>query len=48
MKPMRADIGYLLERIEPAAPKGDSHLTAGKPAAKTDHAEEATAHGEGH
>ena len=33
MRPMRADVGRLLERIERAAPPGDSHLTAGKPAA---------------
>jgi len=33
MKPMRADVGRLLERIERAAPEGDAHLTAGKPQA---------------
>ncbi|MDP1908894.1 MAG: proton-conducting transporter membrane subunit, partial [Hyphomicrobium sp.] len=33
MRPMRADVGRLLERIERAAPQSDSHLTAGKPAA---------------
>ncbi|MCY7272098.1 MAG: NADH-quinone oxidoreductase subunit M [Sphingomonas bacterium] len=33
LRPMRADVGRLLERIERAAPPGDSHLTAGKPAA---------------
>ncbi|MCY7279359.1 MAG: NADH-quinone oxidoreductase subunit M [Sphingomonas bacterium] len=33
MRPMRADVGRLLERIERAAPPGDSNLTAGKPAA---------------
>ena len=32
LRPMRADVGRLLERIERAAPPGDSHLTAGKPA----------------
>ena len=31
MRPMRADVGRLLERIERAAPPGDSHVTAGKP-----------------
>ncbi len=31
LAPMRADVGRLLERIERAAPPGDSHLTAGKP-----------------
>jgi len=35
MRPMRADVGRLLERIERAKPAGDSHLTAGKPAATT-------------
>ena len=35
LKPMRADIGILLERIERAAPAGDSHLTAGNPDAAT-------------
>jgi len=34
MRPMRADVGRLLERIERAAPPGDSHLTAGKPASQ--------------
>ncbi|HEU0310911.1 MAG TPA: NADH-quinone oxidoreductase subunit M [Sphingomicrobium sp.] len=33
MRPMRADIGRLLERVERAKPAGDAHLTAGKPAA---------------
>ena len=33
MRPMRADVGRLLERIERARPEGDSHLTAGRPAA---------------
>jgi NADH-quinone oxidoreductase subunit M len=33
LRPMRADIGRLLERVERAAPAGDAHLTAGKPAA---------------
>ena len=33
VRPMRADVGRLLERIERAAPEGDAHLTAGKPAA---------------
>jgi NADH-quinone oxidoreductase subunit M len=46
MKPMRADVGYLLERIERAAPEGDAHLTAGKPgAAKAEaHAAPSEAH----
>ena len=32
LRPMRADIGRLLERVERAKPQGDAHLTAGKPA----------------
>ncbi|MDQ3471394.1 MAG: NADH-quinone oxidoreductase subunit M [Pseudomonadota bacterium] len=30
MRPMRADVGRLLERVERAAPAGDSRLTAGQ------------------
>jgi NADH-quinone oxidoreductase subunit M len=41
LKPMRADVGRLIERIDQAAPTGDSHMTAGK-AAPAAHA------GEGH
>ncbi|MCL6682388.1 NADH-quinone oxidoreductase subunit M [Sphingomonas alba] len=37
LKPMRADIGRLLERVERATPPGDALLTAGKPAAATAH-----------
>ena len=37
LKPMRADIGRLLVRIERATPAGDAHLTAGKPLAPTAH-----------
>ena len=33
LRPMRADVGRLLERVERAKPAGDAHLTAGKPAA---------------
>ena len=45
MAPMRADVGRLLERIEPATPTSDAHLTAGKPqAATTTHATPAEAH----
>ncbi|MGH6707234.1 MAG: NADH-quinone oxidoreductase subunit M [Sphingomicrobium sp.] len=36
LRPMRADIGRLLERVEHAAPPGDARLTAGKPAATTE------------
>jgi NADH-quinone oxidoreductase subunit M len=32
IRPMRADVGRLLTRIDRAAPAGDSHLTPGKPA----------------
>jgi NADH-quinone oxidoreductase subunit M len=38
LRPIRADVGRLLERVERAAPPGDAHLTAGKPAAPA-HAE---------
>jgi NADH-quinone oxidoreductase subunit M len=38
LRPIRADVGRLLERVERAAPPGDAHLTAGKPAAPV-HAE---------
>jgi NADH-quinone oxidoreductase subunit M len=31
LRPMRADIGRLLERVERAAPPGDAHLITGKP-----------------
>jgi NADH-quinone oxidoreductase subunit M len=42
LRPMRADIGRLLERIEHAAPAGDARLTPGKPApAQPAHAAEA-------
>jgi len=37
LKPMRHDIGRLLERVERATPPGDAHLTAGKPVAATAH-----------
>ncbi|MCF2513948.1 NADH-quinone oxidoreductase subunit M [Sphingomonas sp. G124] len=42
LRPMRADVGRLLERIDRAKPAGDSHLTAGKPAPAT------PAHAEAH
>jgi NADH-quinone oxidoreductase subunit M len=39
MAPMRADVGRLLERLEPSIPAGDAHLTRGKAvAAPTTHA----------
>jgi NADH-quinone oxidoreductase subunit M len=34
LRPIRADVGRLLERVERAAPKGDSLPTAGKASAK--------------
>jgi len=40
MRPIRADVGRLIERIERAAPEGDARLTAGSPeaaAAADDH-----------
>ena len=37
LRPMRADIGRLLERVERAAPPGDALLTPGKPVAKAVH-----------
>ena len=43
MKPMRADVGRLLERIEPATPPSDAHLTAGQ-AAPAAHSTPAEAH----
>jgi NADH-quinone oxidoreductase subunit M len=40
LRPMRADVGRLLERIERAKPAGDSHFIAGAPAPATQaHAE---------
>ncbi|WP_309611491.1 NADH-quinone oxidoreductase subunit M [Sphingomonas sp.] len=40
LKPMRADVGRLLTRIERAAPAGDAHLTPGKPPLRVIEAEE--------
>jgi NADH-quinone oxidoreductase subunit M len=40
LRPMRADVGRLLERVERAKPQGDAHLTAGKPAAAEAHSTE--------
>ena len=37
LRPMRADVGRLLERVERAKPQGDAHLTAGKPAPADSH-----------
>jgi NADH-quinone oxidoreductase subunit M len=41
MAPVSNDVGRLLARIERAAPKGDSHLTAGKPVEPDSHLIEA-------
>jgi NADH-quinone oxidoreductase subunit M len=41
LRPMRADVGRLLERVERAKPQGDAHLTAGKPAPAAAHSTEA-------
>jgi NADH-quinone oxidoreductase subunit M len=30
LRPMRADVGRLLERLEPSIPPSDAHLTQGK------------------
>ena len=40
MRPIRNDVGRLLERVERAKPPGDAHVTAGKPQAEA-HAPEA-------
>ena len=37
LRPMRADVGRLLERIDRAAPQGDSRPTAGRPTAPAAH-----------
>jgi len=37
LRPMRADVGRLLERVERAKPQGDAHLTAGKPVEAESH-----------
>jgi NADH-quinone oxidoreductase subunit M len=37
LRPMRADVGRLLERVDRAAPQSDSRPTAGKPAAPAAH-----------
>ena len=37
MRPMREDVGRLLTRIERAAPRGDAHVTPGKPVAAAPH-----------
>ena len=36
LRPIRADVGRLLERVERAAPEGDSNLVAGKPKPRAD------------
>ena len=37
LRPIRADVGRLLERVERAAPAGDMQLTRGKPQAQAEH-----------
>ena len=37
LRPIRADVGRLLERIERAAPAGDMHLTRGNPQPTAEH-----------
>ncbi len=37
IRPIRGDVGRLVERLDRAAPAGDSHLTLGKGAAHMDH-----------
>jgi NADH-quinone oxidoreductase subunit M len=44
LRPMRADIGRLIERVERAKPEGDSHLTKGAPAAAAKAEESPSAH----
>jgi NADH-quinone oxidoreductase subunit M len=48
MRPMRADVGRLLERVERATPAGDSRPTAGKPQAPAHAAEKHAAPEAGH
>ena len=40
LRPIRADIGRVLERVERTAPQGDAHLTKGKPQAAAAHGAE--------
>jgi NADH-quinone oxidoreductase subunit M len=40
LRPIRADIGRVLERVESTAPQGDAHLTNGKPQAAAAHGAE--------
>jgi NADH-quinone oxidoreductase subunit M len=48
MRPIRADVGRLLERVERATPPGDSRPTAGKPQAPAHAAEDHAAPEAGH
>jgi NADH-quinone oxidoreductase subunit M len=42
IRPFRGDVTRIVDRLERAAPAGDSHLTAGKPsAAPAEHGAEA-------
>ena len=44
LAPMRDDVGYLLERLEPAAPEGDAHLSEANPDAAPAETHEEAAH----
>ena len=44
LRPIRADIGRLLERVERAAPEGDMHLTRGTPQPTAEHHAPEAAH----
>jgi NADH-quinone oxidoreductase subunit M len=46
LQPMRADVGRILERVERAAPAGDSRLTAGRPGGAAAATAQGAAHGE--
>jgi NADH-quinone oxidoreductase subunit M len=46
MRPIRNDVGRLIERVERAKPAGDAQLSAGKPQAEAHGA--AQSHGAGH
>ena len=35
LRPIRNDVGRLLERVERARPEGDAHVTTGRPQAET-------------
>ena len=45
LRPMRADVGVLLARLERATPAGDAHVTAGRAPAIAPHGDAAAQHG---